>query len=264
MLSSVFAKSVRDQRWALLGWSIGVVLLVVVQAAVWPTMRDLPAFEEMLAGYPEALRDLFDLGAMATGVGFFNVELFSLVLPILFVVFAVGRGARLVAGEEEQGSLDVVLVTPVSTTSLLLQKAAALAVGVAVLAVVVFVTVLVCVPVFDLGFGVGELAPGVLAMWLLGTELGCVALAVGAVTGRRHIALAVAGAVAVVSYVLYALGQIVEAIQPWQQLSPVHQAVSEGPLGGGVPASFGWLVLVTVLVVVAALPAFDRRDVRTA
>lgn len=264
MLSSVFAKSVRDQRWTVFGWSVGILLLVLVQAAVWPTMRDLPSLEELLAGYPEAMRDLFALDAMNTGVGFLNAELFTLILPLLFIIFAVSRGARLVAGEEEQGMLDVVLVTRVTTTSLLLQKAAALAVAVAALALVLTAMMLICSPIFDLGIGLGDLAPAVLAMWLLGTEFGFVSLAVGAVTGRRPIALAVSGTLAVASYTLYALGQIVESIQPWQPLSPIHQAVSGGPLGGGMQASFGWLVLGIVLVILAAAPSFGHRDIRAA
>jgi hypothetical protein len=65
MLRDVFTKSLRDQRWSLLGWSIGVVLLVVVEAAVWPTMRDMQNLDELLKGYPDAMKSLFDLGAMS-------------------------------------------------------------------------------------------------------------------------------------------------------------------------------------------------------
>lgn len=264
MLRDVFTKSMRDQRWALLGWSIGVVLLVTVEAAVWPTMRDMANLDELLQGYPDAMKDLFDLDAMATATGFMNAELFTLVLPMLFIIFAVSRGARMIAGEEERGTLDVVLVTPVSSTSLVLQKAAALATSVCVLAVVLFAVMLGLSPVFDMGFEAGDVAAGSLAMALLGIEFGFVALAVGAVTGRRGIALAVAGSLAVASYVLYALGQIVDAFEPWQPLSPFHQAVADGPLGGGIPASFSWPVLVALVVVAGAVPVFDRRDIRTA
>jgi ABC-2 type transport system permease protein len=263
MLCSVFAKSLRDQRWALLGWSTGVALLVLVEAAVWPTMRDMANLDELLDGYPDAMKELFDLDAMSTAQGFMNAELFTLALPMLFIVFAVSRGARLIAGEEERGTLDVLLVTPVSTRSLLLQKAAAVAVAVLVLALVLFATLLVAAPVFDLDLGVADIASGALAMSLLGIEFGFLALSVGAATGRRAVSLAVGGVLAVAGYVLYALGQIVDAVEPWQPLSPFHQAVAEGPLGAGVPVSFGWLVIVALAVLTAAVPVFGRRDIRT-
>jgi beta-exotoxin I transport system permease protein len=263
MLRDVFTKSLRDQRWALLGWSIGMVLLVLVECAVWPTMRDMPNLDELLEGYPDAMKDLFDLDAMSTATGFLNAELFTLMLPMLFIIFAVSRGARMIAGEEERGTLDAVLVTRVSCTTLVLQKAAALATSVAVLAVVLFVVTLGLSPVFGMGLRPSAVATGALAMALLGLEFGFVALAVGAVTGRRGVALGVGGSLAVAGYVLYALGQIVDSFKPWQPLSPFHQTVADGPLGGGVPLSFAWPLLVALVVVAGALPVFDRRDLRT-
>jgi ABC-2 type transport system permease protein len=263
MLGSVFTKSLRDQRWALLGWGAGVALLILVEAAVWPTMRDMPNLDELLRGYPEAMKELFELDAMSTAQGFMNAELFTLMLPMLFIIFGVSRGARMIAGEEERGVLDVILVTPVSTFSLVWQKAAALAVSVGVLGLVLFATMLLVAPVFDMDIGVSAVGSGVLAMWLLGVEFGFLSLAVGAATGRRALALSVAGVLALGSYVLYALGQLVDSVAPWQPLSPFHQAVSDGPLGAGLPASFAWLALVAVAVVVAATPVFDRRDIRT-
>ena len=89
MLGSVFAKGLRDQRWALLGWGLGVALLVLTEAAVWPTFRDMRDLDQLLSGYPEAMKKLFDLGAMSSGTGFMNAELYTLMLPLLFIVFAV-------------------------------------------------------------------------------------------------------------------------------------------------------------------------------
>ena len=95
-----------------------MVLLVVVESSIWPTMRDMPNFDELLKGYPDAMKRLFDLDAMETATGFLNAELFTLVLPMLFIIFAVSRGARMIAGEEERGDLDVILVMRVSSPTL--------------------------------------------------------------------------------------------------------------------------------------------------
>jgi ABC-type transport system involved in cytochrome c biogenesis ATPase subunit len=47
----------------------------------------------------------------------------SRALPVLFLVYGIGRGARAVAGEEEAGTLDVLLVTRVSPARLVLARA---------------------------------------------------------------------------------------------------------------------------------------------
>lgn len=264
MLRNVYLKTLRDQRWALLGWGTGLVLLVVAEASVWPTIRDMPNFDQLLEGYPAGMDELFDLSAMSTAQGFMNAELFTLVLPMLFIIFGATRGARMIAGEEEAGTLGVLLVTRVSPGSLLLQKAWALVTAVAALGLTLVVSTYAASSVFDLDMPLVDIVSGSLAMALLGVEFGALSLSVGAATGRRSLALGAAGSTALASYLVYALGLFVDALEPWRPLSPFHQAVSEGPLGAGLPLSFFWLLVGATAVLTASLPIFERRDVRGA
>jgi ABC-2 type transport system permease protein len=264
VLENLYLKTMRDQRRGLVGWSIGVALLVLIEAALWPTIGDMENLEQFLASYPEAMRELFNLDAMTTGQGFMNAELFSMLLPGMFAAFAIGRGARLVAGEEEGGTLDILLVSPLSRSRVLMEKAAALVTGLVALGAVLMVTLVVCSTVFDLGIGVGSAFAGSLSMTLLGLVHGSIAFAVGAVTGSRALSLAVAAVVAVAGYVLHVAAVFVDALQPWQPLSPFTQAVAEGPLGGGVPVEFCWMALTAVVVFALALPVFERRDIAAA
>jgi ABC-2 type transport system permease protein len=257
---NVFLKTMRDQRRGLLGWSIGLAFLILVEASVWPTIRDMN-WDELLKSYPEELRDLFNLGAMSNGTGFMNAELFTLLLPAMFTIYGVARGARLVAGEEEAGTLDLLLVTPVSGARLVLDKALALAASVVVLGVALFAATLGFGAVFDLGIGPAAAASGCLAMVLLGLEFGTISLAAGVLTGSRVWALAVGSVAALAAYVLYAVGLLVEAVEPWQPLSPFQQALSEGPLGGGLPTGYWWMLAVSAAAVALALPVLDRRDI---
>jgi ABC-2 type transport system permease protein len=263
-MPTVYFKTLRDQRRALVGWSIGLILLVLLESALWPSIRDMPDLNTFIAHYPEAMRELFKMDDFGTGRGFVNAELFSAVLPVLFLIFAVGRGARLVAGEEEAGTLDVLLVTPVSPARLVISHAAALATALAGLGTVLWITGIMCSAAFGLGLGAADLAQASLAMVLIGLEFGWLALAVGAVTGRRAYALAVPAVAAVATYVLYVAGELVDAVQPWQPLSPFHQALAGGPLGSGWQAEYLWMPVVGALAVLLAIPLFDRRDVAAA
>lgn len=261
MLRNVYTKALRDQRRGLVGWSIGILLLVLLEAAIWPSLSDMGGLQELLDSYPEPMRKLFNMSEFGTGIGFMNAELFSALMPLLFIIFGVSRGARAIAGEEEAGTLETLLVTPVSATRLVLHQAAALATAVATLAAVLFVSLAALAPAFDLGIGVGDAATAALAMALLGIEFGALALAVGAVTGRRVVAIAVASIAAVAAYVLYVVGQLVTAVEPWQPLSPFHQAIDGGPLGAGLPPAYGWMALGALVFIAAAMPVFERRDI---
>jgi ABC-2 type transport system permease protein len=261
MFRNVFLKSLYDQRRALIGWSVGMTLLVLIVAALWPSIRNVPNIDQFLANYPEAMRKLFNLNDFTTGTGFMNAELFSTMLPVLFIIFGVGRGARAIAGEEEAGTLDVLLVTPISHVRLVLEQAAALAVALLGLGAVLFVAVLGSSAAFSMGINATDLAGATLAMALLGIEFGWLALAVGALTGRRAVSIGIASAAAVGAYVLYVAAQLVESIKPWQVVSPFHQALHGGPVGADLSVTYVWMALAAIAFVAIALPIFDRRDI---
>jgi ABC-2 type transport system permease protein len=263
-LRSVYLKSMRDQRRALAGWSVGIGLLVAVEAAIWPSFRDMEGIDDLLDQYPDYMKDLFDIDSMTSGLGFMNAELFTMLLPALFLIYAIGRGARLVAGEEEAGTLDVLLVTPLSARRIVLEKALALLTCVVLLGVVLWAVTVACSVALGMGIDPGEAATGALAQVLLGAEFGALALAVGTATGRRGVATWVPSGLAVAAYVLHAAALLVPEIDPWQKVSPIYHALADGPLGAGLPATYLWLVLGTSVAVVAALGLLDRRDINTA
>jgi len=152
MFTSTFARSLHGMRRGLIGWSIGVTLTVAVMVTIWPSMESMD-IDALLAQYPEPLKEAFNVADYGTGTGFLNGELFSIVLPAIFAVYAIGRGARLVAGAEQDGLLELVAVTPTTRTSILMQQAAAMVTGVCVLGVVLWGAILSCsavaVPVFE-------------------------------------------------------------------------------------------------------------------
>ncbi|MFI1991520.1 ABC transporter permease subunit [Actinoplanes sp. NPDC020271] len=263
-MRTVFAKALHDQRRSLLGWGLGLSLVVLLETALWPSIGKMTNLQQFLADYPEAMRKLFNLQDFGTGTGFVNGELFSALVPVLFLTYAIGRGARAIAGEEEAGTLDVLLVTPVTTTGLLLQQSAALLTGLLALGTVLYAAVLAGSVLFGLGIGLGPLLSATLAMVLLAFEFGALALAAGAVTGRRGLAIAVAGAAAVAGYLLYVAGELVGAVEPWQPLSPFDQAMSGGPIGAGFRWTYLVMPAVAMLLVGAAAPRFARRDIAVA
>jgi ABC-2 type transport system permease protein len=263
MFRNVFVKTLYDHRRGLFGWSVAIALLVLLECALWPSVRDMPRLQDLYDSFPEELRKFFDLDAMTTGVGFLNAELFTLMLPGLFLVYGIGRGAKAVAGEEEQGTLEPLLVTPVSGARIVLDKAFALAACITTLGLALFASTLVGSLLFDMGISPAQAASGALAMTLLGLEYGELALAVGALSGRRVVAVAVSSVAATAAYVLYAAGLLLTAFEPWQPLSPFHQALTGGPLGAGLQSGYLWMLGGAAVLVAIALPSLASRDIAT-
>ncbi|WP_082620796.1 ABC transporter permease subunit [Nocardioides sp. Soil796] len=260
-MRNVFQKALWDQRRSLPFWASGVALVVLLEAALWPSMANMTTLDDYLRDLPPALREVFSLDQMATGAGFLNAELFTLVLPMIFLVFAITRGARMLAGEEEAGTLDLLLVTPLSATRLLVQEAAALTLSIAVLGTAVWGATVIGGRFFGLGISLAAATVGAIALVLLGFEFGMLALVTGALTGRRGLAVGVPAALVLAAYLLFVAGALVNEFTDWRRLSPFDQALHAGPLAAQLPASFVWLVVPPMLALVTALPFWSRRDI---
>lgn len=261
MISTVFTKTLWDFRRGLLGWGLGVALTVGLMAALWPSLAGVD-YDSLLSQYPDALKDLFNIREMGTGWGFLNAELFSIVLPAMFIVFAVSRGARLVAGEEEEGTLETLVSLPLLRTRLLLEKAAALAVSIVVLGLVLLAASLVSTTAAGMDVAVRYQVNGALSMSLLGVEFGLLSLALSAATGRRALTVGVGSGLALAAYLLFLAAGLVEELRSYRVLSPFYQATRNGPLGQDLPLIALSMPAVGLFAVAIAIPVFERRDLR--
>lgn len=261
MRPSILLHDLRDGRRSMAGWSVGIVATVGIMGAFWPSMRDMADFAQFLDAYPEEMRELFNIDAMASGSGFLNVELFSIMLPIIFIVFGITRGARLIGGEEEAGTLEILASVGVPRWRILVEKLAVLVIGVGVLWAVTAVSTVAASAMFDMGVPAGEALASSLAMALLGLEFGSIAFSASALTGARGRSAGVASVLAVGAYLFYIAGAFVDWLESWRILSPFEQAIGNGPLGYGLRWPLLALLAVTACAIGVAMPVFERRDV---
>jgi ABC-2 type transport system permease protein len=257
-------KSIRDQQRALIAWGIGLASLATMYAAFYPSVRKSGAGLQTYIqnNLPKAFQTL--IGADLTSpAGYLRAETFSTLGPILFLVFAIGAGARAVAGEEEGRTLDLLLSTPIRRWQVLLDKWIAMAVSTFCLAAVLGLTDAIVGPLFDLHVAIADLASICLMLYLVGLAFGTIALAVGCQTGRRGLAGGVTGALATAAYVINALAPSVDALAPLRPLSLFRWYLDPNPLLNGVAlANVAVFVGITAVAYAAAWVSFERRDLR--
>lgn len=144
MLSNVFLKSLRDQRRSMVWWVIGMVLLTLITVLFYPSIKDLPDLNDLL-GDSDSITRVFvgDIEDLTSPEGFLNSQLYFLLVPLVFLVFAVALGSGAIAGEERKGTLDLLLSYPLTRRSVLLQKFASMALATIALAFVVWLAVII-------------------------------------------------------------------------------------------------------------------------
>ncbi len=266
LLSSVFLKTLRDQRRSQAWWSLGAGILVGVMVGFYPTIEGIEGLQELVDQYPDSLMAMFgasDLAGFSTPAGYLNAELFGFMMPMLMAVFAVGRGSGAVAGEERSGTIELLLSQPVSRGRLLLEKYASMTVSVAQLSSFTWVVLVVGSRVVGMDIGVVRLAEMCLSLALLGLAFGSVSFTVGAVTGRHGLSVAVGASVVAGGWVLNTLSLLSEVMEPTRWLSLMHYYNGDSPLLHGLnPAHAGVMLVVVLVCLGAAYAGFQRRDIR--
>jgi ABC-2 type transport system permease protein len=264
MLRNVALKLVRDQRRALIWWSLGLVALTALTVALYPSIRDSPELNQTVADLPEALREL-TVGSesdFTSPAGYLNSRLFALMAPLLLTIYAINLGTGAIAGEEERRTLDLLLSTPVSRRWVVLQKCAGIAAVVAALTGAFWLALWIGARAAEMGIGAGSLAAAAVASALFAVVIGALAFALGCVTGRRAPSLAISAAVAAASYLLNGLAMLVDWLEPARWVSPFYLALGQDPLREGLSVG-GTVALVAMAAVLVGvgLAGFERRDV---
>jgi ABC-2 type transport system permease protein len=248
----------RDQRRSLVVWSLALAAVSAMYIAFWPAM-DTGDIQALVDSLPEGLRTAMGYDAIGTPAGYLTSTVYGLLGPALLLVFAIGTGARLLAGLEEDGTLELELVSPVSRRRVYLERLGALTTDLVALVLVLMVVTLVLVAALDMEVAAGNIVAGSTGLFLLVLAHGAVAFAVGAATGRRSQALGAAAGLAVTGFVLDAIGPTVG--WGWMtSVSPFSWLLVPEPLAQGFDLGFVRLVLLAGVAGVAGMAAFERRD----
>ena len=257
MRTEVLRHELHDRRTPVMVLALVLVVFAFFVLGISSGLQS--TISDLTEAMPEAVTAFIPVGPGGYAVG----ELFNLLAPLVLIAYAVMTGAALVAGEEEAGTMAVLSAQPLSRRSLLVQKAAGLALTLAVITALFAAGSALSSAVFDIeGLTASGIAAAGVHLYLLALLFGSVALAVGAFTGSPSLASGVGGGLAVIAWVANSMLPVAH-LDAWTVLSPWHYYVAGEPLAHGVHGPHLLVLFVLVaLVVVVALVAFTRRDLK--
>jgi ABC-2 type transport system permease protein len=121
MFRTIWSKSLREYRIPMLCWGYGLALLMTTAFA-----SATPLILTTYASVAPSLRFLFDPVALLTPQGYVTARYLEVLAPVLLSIWTILAGARMVRGEEERGTMDVLLATPQPRARVILEKLLAL------------------------------------------------------------------------------------------------------------------------------------------
>ncbi len=262
MLRNVFAKTLRDLRRGFVWWSVGLVGMAVMMVSVYPTVRGNVALNKLVEDYPEALKGFFGYGGTldyTSAPGYLGMELFSFMVPLLLMIAAIAAGSGAIAGEEDRGTLELLLSLPVSRPRVTVEKFLALVAESAALGFVLWLSLWIGARAVGMHLATTKIAAATASAVALAVAFGAIALLIGCATGRRGLAIGLSSAAAVAAYLVNSLAPLVTALEPIQQLSPFYHYAVDNPLRTGLsPGHF--LVLVAIAAAAAGAAALTVRQ----
>ncbi len=212
---------------------------------------------------PKGVAQLLGGADYGTITGWFRSEIASIYGPLVIGALAISGACTTTAGEEEDRILGLVLAQPITRPRLVAAKAAAIAAVVLIIAIGAWAGMIFGVALGGGGITLGHITAVALLLAYFGFAAGALALALAAATGRRSFSIAVAAGIAILGWLISSFAPLVSALSWLKYLSFFYYYAGHDPLTQGVDiADLTVLAGLTLLLVVVAMAAVDRRDLR--
>ncbi len=257
----VFGKELRD-RLVLVAVTSGVLLLLcVATGALWEPMSvQFASLRELL---PTALLALVPGGDLSTTTGWINAQVMSLTAPGALIVVAVLSGVRGTVGEEERGTLAILLGNGVSRMTFGAAKLSAMLTHVLITGAVLATGLIAASSIWSLDVAASRLIAATAQAVVLGWFFGAVTIALGLSTGRSRLTAMLSVAIAATAFVVATFFPLSETLSGWEKISPWYYFSAADPLNAG--ANFGYMMLLlgaSLTLFLLSLWTFRRRDLK--
>ncbi len=244
---SVFLKSLRDYRVAILGWGIGMGLVIISPMA---------SVSELVKT-PEARAALLNLAASFTwnadviradtigGYATFKIGIFV----FLMVVWPILAGSRMLRGEEDRASLDVLLSAPRGRVRVAVEKLAAMSAALLAMAVLIGLLAYLGGLAFKADFNLADAVLFGLNLALICAVFGAIALFVSQFTHERGPAAGWTAGLLLIFIVVDMVHRVIPNTDWISRLSPIYYYNLSKPLIVGYGANLGAMLFLVALTI---------------
>ncbi|ROP58656.1 ABC transporter permease subunit [Curtobacterium sp. PhB115] len=259
----LFRAAMNNGRISTVLWSAGILAAISLYLPLYPSIGGANSqMARLIAELPKQLVATIGYTDIATGAGYAGATFYGLAGFAIIVIAATAWGTGTTASAEEDGELVLVLAHGVSRTRVVLEGTLATAVRLVWLVTLSGAAVWALNDPAQLELRAANVTAVSAAFLGLGLISAAAAIAAGAILGRRTPAISAGAGVAVIAYILNALGSQSATLQWLRTLSPYGWAYQHRPLATGV--DWGGLALLyglALTLIVVAVVGFNRRDV---
>ena len=265
-MATIFFYALGRFRGSILGWGIGLAALGGFLIRFYDTLAEQgEEWTKLISQMPKEMMAFFgDMTLIFTPAGYLHTEFFSYI-PLILGIFIISMGSGLVAGEEEKGTLDLVLSHPISRSRFFAGRIGAYLTTIFSILFITWLTLILLIQ----GTKLDVLSPIRISQPLLSLGgllffFGALGVFLSMVLPSQRAATMITSLVLFSSFFLTAMANLNPDLETLEYYSPFHYYQGGMALN---EMNWGWLGILTGLAALQFLLAwwrFERRDIRVA
>lgn len=266
MRGAVFIETFKQTWLHMLYWGMGLAAFGLLVALMVP-LFDIQQFAELMETLPPFMLGALGVGndpsVIGTVEGFVAIGFFGK-FALIFAVYPVVMGMRVSSNEEDNGTLDMVLSTPVQRSTYIIERFLAYAVSIVGVVVMIYIGMSVGVVVGNVDIDMGALSSLIWNLIPILIFVLALTILVGSFIRRRKRALEIMTAYVIISFVIQTVASMATdtALESIGVISFFTYYNAPDILSNGiVPLHVFGLTALTVIFLVGSMYFFERRDI---
>ena len=261
MQHSILTVSLTSMWRSTLIWSISMALLALMFAALYESFAG--EIEDMADILPAAMEAIWgsNLEYADTPAGWLGLELYGIFLPVVLAIIGVSSGASAIGNEEDSGTLELLLASPVGRTRIVVEKSLSVSTQLAVAAMSVWFGVALGTLLFPFEVSLTHVLAATLMGWLFGTTTSSFTMCVQSVTGKKGVAIGFGAGFVALSYIASILSKLINGVSYLKYVSIFYyyggaNVLIEGLKIGSVMVLLG----ISIITFIISIRFFRVRD----
>jgi ABC-2 type transport system permease protein len=204
---SLIKWGLKQRKWFIFWWCFAIIALIFVNIAFYPSLKDQAVqLEQSFNQIPDSAKALFsDTGDLFSPVGYLSSQIFYLMLPMLLGILSIVLGSSLIAREEKETTIELLLSRPISRNTLVAGKAVQGLIIVSGAGLVALLATIGMAKLVELPVAAPNIALATVASTVLALSFGAIAYAVTMLGKARVASVGISTLIALGGYIIVSL-----------------------------------------------------------
>tara|TARA_Y100000758_G_scaffold155928_1_gene110636 strand:+ start:166 stop:960 length:795 start_codon:yes stop_codon:yes gene_type:complete len=262
MLNYIFSIYIISRWKNILIWSVSMFILALVFTGLYDSFKG--EITDMIGNAPKLMEAM--IGPISedavTPEIWLGIELYGLLFPILLAVIAVSAGASAIGTEEESGTIELILASPISRGRVVLEKSLGIMIQLGIVSGFLWVGIATGSLLFPFDVSLTNVFFATAMGWIFGTTVAYITMSIQSLKGRKGLALGVGSGFVGLSYVMMVISGLLNGLNSLKYTSLFNYYDGRSVLINGLnETSFAVMLGLSGLFLVVSLYGFYNRDV---